>query len=127
MTRLLAEWQSGANRFDKPGECLLGAFEHGRMIGIGGLTVDPYPLASDVGRLRRLYVANSARRRGVGAALIDALLRHASGRFRLVRLSTDTQAGADFYLRCGFLQVDDNSATHARLITDVSATTRECG
>ncbi|MFK4443384.1 GNAT superfamily N-acetyltransferase [Caballeronia udeis] len=117
MARLLAEWRSGANRFDKPGECLLGAFEERRMIGIGGLTIDPYLPAADAGRLRRLYVAPSARRRGIGGALVDALLRHASGRFRLVRLTTDTQAGADFYLRCGFSQVDDDSATHAKPLT----------
>ena len=126
MTRLLAEWRSGANRFDKPGECLLGAFEGGRMIGIGGLTIDPYLPAGDAGRLRRLYVAPCARRRGIGAALVDALLQHASGRFRLVRLTTDTQAGADFYLRCGFSQVDDDSATHAKPVTDALAKTDPC-
>ncbi|QIE26132.1 Acetyltransferase (GNAT) family protein (plasmid) [Caballeronia sp. SBC1] len=120
MTRLVAEWRSGTNRFDKPGECLLGAFEGGRMIGMGGLTIDPYLSAGDVGRLRRVYVAPSVRRRGIGAALVDALLQHASGKFRLVRLSTDTQAGADFYARCGFSQVDENSATHAKVMVDVS-------
>jgi GNAT superfamily N-acetyltransferase len=126
MTRLLAEWRSGTNRFDQPGECLLGAFEGGRMVGMGGLTIDPYLPAGDVGRLRRLYVAPSVRRRGIGAALVDALLQHASGRFLLVRLTTDTEAGADFYLRCGFSQVDDNSATHAKPITDALANTAEC-
>jgi GNAT superfamily N-acetyltransferase len=126
MTRLLAEWRSGTNRFDQPGECLLGAFEGGRMVGMGGLTIDPYLPAGDVGRLRRLYVAPSMRRRGIGAALVDALLQHASGRFLLVRLTTDTEAGADFYLRCGFSQVDDNSATHAKPITDALANTAEC-
>ena len=124
MTRLLAGWRSGANRFDKPGECLLDAFEGGRMIGIGGLTIDPYLPAADAGRLRRLYVAPSARRRGIGAALVDALLQHASRRFRLVRLTTDTQAGGDFYLRCGFSQVDDDSATHAKQVTYALAKTQ---
>jgi GNAT superfamily N-acetyltransferase len=124
MTRLLAEWRSGANRFDKPGECLLGAFEGGRMVGIGGLTIDPYLPAGDIGRLRRLYVTLSVRRRGIGAALVDALLQHASGRLRLVRLTTDTQACAHFYLRCGFAQVDDDSATHAKPITDALAKTQ---
>ncbi|OXC72771.1 hypothetical protein BSU04_39685 [Caballeronia sordidicola] len=36
-------------------------------------------------------------------------------------MTTDTQAGADFYLRCGFSQVDDDSATHAKPITDALA------
>ncbi|WP_089165343.1 GNAT family N-acetyltransferase [Caballeronia sordidicola] len=68
-----------------------------------------------------MYVAPSVRRRGIDAALVDALLQRASGSFRVVRLTTDTQAGADFYLRCGFSQVDDDSATHAKPITDALA------
>ncbi len=30
LDRLIAEWHSGANRFDKPGECLLGLFDGAR-------------------------------------------------------------------------------------------------
>ncbi len=29
LTRLIAEWESGANRFDEQGECLLGCFTTG--------------------------------------------------------------------------------------------------
>lgn len=42
LTRLVADWKNGANRFDQPGECLLGAFRDGHLIAIGGLSYDPY-------------------------------------------------------------------------------------
>ena len=39
MLRRLAEnWQNGENRFNAPGEKLLGAFAHGQLVGVCGLT-----------------------------------------------------------------------------------------
>ncbi|QLG96412.1 GNAT family N-acetyltransferase [Pseudomonas yamanorum] len=113
LTRLIAEWQSGANRFDRPGECLLGVFDGGQLVAVGGLSYDPYA-EPDVGRLRRLYVARASRGRNIGKALVGQLLEHASRQFRVVRLSTDTPEGSAFYLRCGFERVQDEHATHAR-------------
>ena len=46
LDRLIADWHSGANRFDKPGECLLGLFDGDRLVAIGGLNRDPYLRAS---------------------------------------------------------------------------------
>jgi len=63
--RLAEEWASGATRFDGPGEALFAAVVGGRVIGVCGLTADPYAAASRVGRVRRLYVA-AAHRRDVG-------------------------------------------------------------
>ncbi len=45
LDRLIADWHSGANRFDKPGECLLGLFDGDRLVAIGGLNRDPYTRA----------------------------------------------------------------------------------
>jgi hypothetical protein len=53
LTRLITEWNTGANRFDAPGECLMAAYQGDSLIGIGGLTVDPYA-PTNTGRLRRL-------------------------------------------------------------------------
>jgi GNAT superfamily N-acetyltransferase len=114
--RLIDEWHTGKNRFDKPGERLLLAAERERIVGIGGLNVDPYEPGGDTARLRRLYVANDFRRRGVGEALVSALLEEASRRFRVVRLSTDTDAAAAFYTRLGFSAVDDETATHIKAL-----------
>jgi len=118
--RLIEEWNMGSNRFDKPGERLLVATDNGFIVGIGGLNVDPYEPTGDTARLRRLYVANGFRRRGVGEALVCALLEGASQRFRVVRLSTDTDAGAAFYSRLGFSRVENATATHLRLLRPTS-------
>ncbi|MDU8357650.1 hypothetical protein RX972_02645 [Pseudomonas syringae group sp. J309-1] len=38
----------------------------------------------------------------MGRALVEALVEHASKRFRVVRLNTDTMEADAFYTRCGF-------------------------
>jgi N-acetylglutamate synthase-like GNAT family acetyltransferase len=114
--RLIDEWRTGSNRFDKPGERLLVASESGSIVGIGGLNVDPYKPTGDTACLRRLYVLNDFRRRGIGEALVRALLEGASLRFRVIRLSTDTEAAAAFYSRLGFSAVDDETATHIKML-----------
>lgn len=121
LTRLTEEWNSGHNRFDQPGECLLGAFRDGRLIAIGGLSRDPHA-GPQVGRLRRLYVERASRGQQVGRALVLQLLKHAAGRFDLVRLRTDTPEAAAFYLRCGFAPIRDASATHAKSLAPSPAT-----
>lgn len=113
LTRLIAEWESGANRFDQQGECLLGVFRNGRLIAIGGLSCDPFA-GPDTGRLRRVYVALASRGQNVGKALVQHLLELACEHFRVVRLSTDTPEGAAFYLRCGFQPIQDDYATHVK-------------
>ena len=113
LSRLIEEWESGANRFDQQGEGLFGAFRNGRLIAIGGLSSDPFA-EPDVGRLRRVYVARASRGQNVGKALVQHLLELASEHFRVVRLSTDTPEGAAFYLRCGFRPIQDDFATHMK-------------
>ncbi|AIE86562.1 hypothetical protein [Fimbriimonas ginsengisoli] len=39
--RLVDEWQTGINRFDKPGEALFGAYRNNRLVGVGGLLQCP--------------------------------------------------------------------------------------
>jgi N-acetylglutamate synthase-like GNAT family acetyltransferase len=113
---LINEWRTGSNRFDKPGERLLVAVDAGNIVGIGGLNVDPYRPIGDTARLRRLYVANDFRRQGVGEALVCALLKEAPGTFRVVRLSTNTEAAAAFYARLGFSAIEDETATHVKIL-----------
>ncbi|KPY05311.1 MULTISPECIES: GNAT family N-acetyltransferase [Pseudomonas] len=111
ITRLIDEWHSGTNRFDAPGECLMVACLNQQLIGVGGLSIDPYAEANTA-RLRRVYVAASSRGQHVGQALVKALLTHAALRFRSVHLSTDTPEGDSFYLHCGFIRTDIPHATH---------------
>lgn len=115
ISRLIAEWQSGANRFDGPGECFLGAYLNQRLVGVGGLSVDPYTDDSTA-RVRRVYVSPAIRGNHVGQKLVSTLIAHAVFNFRNVRLYTDTPAGSAFYLRCGFMETENSHATHIMLL-----------
>jgi GNAT superfamily N-acetyltransferase len=114
--KLVSEWHSGANRFAKPGEVFLCAFRAADLIAVGGLNRDPYTDKEEIGRLRHLYVRKSARRSGVGAALVRQLLGHAEGVFDAVRLRTETREAADFYVNLGFRSVQEDAASHAILL-----------
>ncbi len=113
LTRLVTEWENHTNRFNQPGECLLGVFHHRHLIGIGGVSCAPYA-APGVGRLRRVYIAPAARGQRIGKALVEQLLKHAAMHFHEARLSTDTPQASQFYLRCGFQRINDETATHAK-------------
>ncbi len=107
--RLFEDHATGVNRFDRPGERLLGAWHGGRFVAVGGLNCDPYAADDGIGRLRHLYVRASHWRLGIGALPVRALLREAEGRFRVVRLRT---AAAAFYRRLGFVGAAEPNATH---------------
>lgn len=118
LTRLIDEWNSGANRFNAPGECLMAAYRDQQLIGIAGLSIDPYTNES-MARLRRVYVSAASRRHHVGQTLIKALVTHAALRFKSVCLFTDTAAGDAFYLKCGFVRIDHDHATHAMRLSNI--------
>lgn len=96
------EHLSGANRFDTPGAALLGIYQHGQMIAIGGIHQDPYLQRTDIGRIRHVYVLNAYRRHGVGRLLLDTLVEKAREHFSLLTLRTNTAAAAAFYEAIGF-------------------------
>jgi GNAT superfamily N-acetyltransferase len=116
VSRLVEDWRTGANRFDKAGERLLVASWAGTVVGVGGLNVDPYASSARTARLRHLFVAGDFRRQGIGEALVMALLEEAAPHFDQVRLQTDTLEAACFYLRLGFAAVDDTHASHVRML-----------
>ncbi len=100
--RLIREYRSGLNCFDRSGEILLTASVHGAIVGIGGLNQDPYLNDSKVGRLRHLYVEAVWRKRGVGRLLVTQLIHVAKQHYQLLTLRTDTPAAAEFYQKLGF-------------------------
>ena len=100
--RLVEEWASGANRFDRPGEKLFGAWVDGRVVGVCGLNVDPYTAEERVGRVRHLYVLSAFRRRGVGRRLIEEVIEAARGPFGALRLRTGNPEAARVYEAIGF-------------------------
>jgi len=111
--RLTAAWESGETRFSRHGELLLGAFDCGALVGIAGLTRDPYIGDPGTGRLRSLYVRPGWRRRGIGAALVAEIRRAAAVTFDRLRLRTDNPEAAQFYEAIGFARVNEPDATHA--------------
>lgn len=98
LDRLISDWDSGALRFDQEGEVLLGVFEEGRLIAVGGVRRQ----AEGVGRVSRVYVHPQWRRRGVGARLMAELIRRSRAAFLEIILRTDTKGGAAFYEALGF-------------------------
>lgn len=111
---LREDWETGAIRFDRDGEALFGAFAGDALLGLCGLTRDPYLKSEAAGRVRRLYVRRAARHRGIGRALLHAVVEDASRvGWRRLRVRAPVAAFA-FYEACGFLRaVGEPGATHA--------------
>ena len=111
---LRADWDSGALRFERPGEALFAAYAGSALLGVCGLTPDPYPKGEQAGRVRRIYVRRAARRHGAGRALLRAIAAEAQGHgWVRLRLRAPPAAFA-FYEACGFLRaVGEPAATHS--------------
>jgi len=111
--RVAREWLSGAHRFDAPGEALLAAREGDALVGICGLSRDPYVNDDRIGRLRNLFVLRSHRGHGIGSALVDEVIRLARETFAVLRLRAASPESAALYERLGFtLVTDEPDATH---------------
>lgn len=109
---LLQEWVSGENRFDAGGERLCGHFDGGVLVAVGGLNRDPFLGDPTVARIRRVYVRQAWRNRGIGGALLDTLLCAARENFRSVRLRAENSSAIRLYERKGFTRIESPSATH---------------
>ncbi len=111
--RLVDEWATHINRFDRPGEALFGASIAGRLVGVCGLNVDPYAGDPRIGRVRHLYVLTPLRGHGVGRQLVWRVIAAAEDRFATLRLRTTNPAAARLYEAVGFSVRDDGSeCTH---------------
>jgi len=110
--RLVEEWESGANRFDRPGEALFVARVGNDVVGVCGLHVDPYADDPKIGRVRHLYVLVPHRRSGVGEQLVADVLETARGRFERLQLRTTNATAARLYERLGFRRTAARDHTH---------------
>ena len=101
--RLVQEWGTGANRFDRPGEVLFVATAPGgEVVGVCGLNVDPYADDPRTGRVRHLYVMVAHRRSGIGEQLVADVVEAAQGRFDRLHLLVTNPHAARLYERLGF-------------------------
>jgi GNAT superfamily N-acetyltransferase len=113
LARFEEGWSSGTNRFDRPGEMMLGAFAEAKLIGAGGRSIDPYDGDPRVGRLRHVYVAQNSRGLGIGHMLIAQMLADAGNHFTQIRVRAPVDAFG-FYEHLGFARVVGREAvTHS--------------
>jgi ribosomal protein S18 acetylase RimI-like enzyme len=116
--RLLTDWETGANRFDRSGEALFIARQDESIVGVCGLNRDPYIDSSEIGRVRRLYVMQKNRRLGIGRTLVHQIIEVANLRFDWLHVRTTNPIAAQFYHSLGFMACNCESATHTlNLIT----------
>jgi GNAT superfamily N-acetyltransferase len=102
LRRVVDEWDSGANRFEHPGEALLIAEKDGRWVGVCGLSIDPYLDDPRVGRVRNVYVLAAQRRAGIGRRLVEEAIARARGYFGRLRLRGEEEGPARLYESLGF-------------------------
>lgn len=101
----LSWWES---RLTSPLDVLFGAFEDGELVGIVGLAFEAREKARHKATLFGMYVSGTARQRGLGYQLVQALFTEARGRPGLKLIQLTVTAGNDaalaLYQRCGFVQ-----------------------
>jgi GNAT superfamily N-acetyltransferase len=102
LRRVVDEWQSGANRFARPGEALLIAEMNNRWVGVCGLSIDPYLDDPRIGRVRNVYVLAGCRRARIGRRLVEEAIALAQGRFDRLRLRAEEDGPARLYESIGF-------------------------
>jgi GNAT superfamily N-acetyltransferase len=116
-----AAWQ--ARPFTGEGEALFlardGKPRDGkRLLAMAVVSADPFVDDAATGRLRFIYVRQTARRLGIADRLVRDCLAVARGRWRTLRLHTDNAVAARLYERYGFQQSgSDPRATHIRTMT----------
>lgn len=110
--RLVTDWETGINRFDRPGEALFIARKGNRILGVCGLNCDPYIDSSQIGRVRRLYVMQDSRRQGIGRTLVHQIIEVAKLSFDRLHVRTTNPIAAQFYQSLGFMLCHNESATH---------------
>ena len=106
MARLADEFAADPGVF----VALLAALEDGGLVGIGGITLEPADPSAL--RMRRLYVARAARRRGVASALANALLSEALNHTRFVTVHAGNPGAASFWEALGYEPVSERPWSH---------------
>ncbi|RNF39165.1 GNAT family N-acetyltransferase [Planococcus salinus] len=103
LRRLVDQYEDGTNTFNKAGEILYGVWNpQGHLVAIGGLNRDPYSSKEGVGRLRRFYISQEARRQGIGTHLLTEIVNYAKGHFTELVVRTESSVADAFYRANGF-------------------------
>jgi len=110
VSRMIEEFKSGKNRFDRPGEFLLTAHDGDKLIACGGLNQqwNENDVEPRIGRVRRFYVLPEYRKHGVGKQLLQYLEKKAIQDFSALCLHTDTHPAANFYQKMNYVFVGNH-------------------
>ena len=114
--RLITNWASGANRFNRPGEAFFIAWQLSQIVGVCGLNIDPYTNAPNIGRVRHLYVMLAYRRQGIGRALVQRVITTAQPNFAQLHVRTYSQIADQFYRSLGFTPCREGRDYSHRLV-----------
>lgn len=116
--RLVTDFETGANKFDKDGEALFIAYQSSEVVGVCGLNQDPYMNSKKVGRVRRLYVSKKVRRFGIGRMLMDSVITEARKHYNMLVLKTDNPIADTFYRFIGFsVNINSENDSHFLLLS----------
>jgi ribosomal protein S18 acetylase RimI-like enzyme len=102
LVKLINEFQSGTNRFDKTGEALFIALYQSEIVGVGGVHQDPYSMKESIGRVRRVYVLQSYRRQGIARNLMKHIMELAQNHYEVLILRTTNPDADQLYRSLGF-------------------------
>ncbi len=105
LSRLQKDWMDGSNQFMGYGEGYYSCRYGELLIGLGGISKDPYVGRGQQGRIRRFYVHPNYRRKGVGRLLMETILASHRNYFQRINLYTDNGSAAIFYQSMGFDRV----------------------
>ena len=90
----------------KPDKCIIGAWANGKLVGVAGLRREEGMKERHKAGIWGVYVTPSARGRGVGRALLEAVIQQARTIPNLEQLSlgvgTNNIAARNLYLSLGF-------------------------
>jgi len=115
LRRFVTELEHDRVRLDAPDEFFLCAICDSGIVGVGGVTPDPYIDDSRVGRIRHVYVHPEWRGIQIGHSLLREIENRATRVYAILRLRTDTEPAARFYEMLGYRTIRSPSATHFRL------------
>lgn len=116
LKRFKENWESGENRFDRPGEMHVVAVEGSRPVGICGLNIDPYENDPALGRVRHLYVHPEFRGLTIGSILVNEIIEEAKEHFEVLRLRTHDEGASQFYKKLGFDLNPRENETHRMIL-----------
>jgi GNAT superfamily N-acetyltransferase len=113
LDKMSSEWKNGRNRFSLHNECLFAAIsDHEKLLGIGGLNLDPYLNDLTIGRVRHLFITSEMRNQGIGKTIIEKIVEAACPHFRLLRLRTNNPEAVNLYRSLGFSLIDHEDRSH---------------